>query len=93
LERHGLLVTYAALFDRLTKLEGGEEGVESWLRMFRRPIQAAVDPAQWAEFVRRTKELAAPHLFRDGEWYADYRRIRVVASRAISGNSWGTPGA
>lgn len=93
LEQNGLSVTYAALFDRLTRLEGGEEGVATWLRMFGRHFEAALSPAQWDAFVRRTKERAAPHLFRDGAWYADYRRIRVVANRAISGDSSDTAGA
>ena len=34
LERHGLEVTYALLFDRPTPLEDGERGLRTWLEMF-----------------------------------------------------------
>ena len=34
LERHGLEVTYAFLFDRPTPLEDGERGLRTWLEMF-----------------------------------------------------------
>jgi len=81
LERNGLAVTYAALFDRMTPLEGGEEGIASWLAMFGGPFRDSLGAGQWEEFVRRTKQHAAPHLLREGQWLADYRRIRVVAIR------------
>ena len=35
LERHGLMVRMALLFDRPTKLEDGEKGLRNWLQMFR----------------------------------------------------------
>ncbi len=32
--------------------------------------------------VLRAEELLRPSLFHDGAWYADYRRLRIVALRA-----------
>ena len=72
LERHGLEVRDAALFDRPTPLEGGENGLREWLATFR------PDNARPIEDVE--KELR-PLLFRDGRWVADYRRLRVVARK------------
>src|SRR5262249_33795033 len=78
LESAGLEVTYAALFDRPTLLEG-EEGLRSWVRMFARTILDALGPAKQEEFLRAVEEAARPVLYRDGSWVADYRRLRVVA--------------
>jgi trans-aconitate methyltransferase len=79
LERHGLEVQYAALFERPIALEGGAGGLASWLEMFGRPFLAALEPGRGAEFVRLVEEQARPALFRDGNWTMDYRRLRVMA--------------
>jgi hypothetical protein len=31
------------------------------------------------EFVRRVEEILRPKYFRDGQWWADYRRLRLTA--------------
>jgi hypothetical protein len=49
--------------------------------MFGGRFRESLGAGQWEEFVRRTKEHAAPHLLREGQWLADYRRLRVVATR------------
>ncbi|HZS09879.1 MAG TPA: methyltransferase domain-containing protein [Blastocatellia bacterium] len=80
LEKHGLVADAAWLFDRPTKLEG-EDGMLNWLRMFgtvktqslgdedrRRAFDLAVEKVRSRQYV-------------DGQWYADYRRLRVVAHR------------
>jgi trans-aconitate 2-methyltransferase len=78
LERHGLAVTQATLFDRPTKLDGGLGG---WIAMFRGRWLEAVPAERREAFVRRVEEYAAPALLRDGSWYADYRRLRIVAAK------------
>jgi hypothetical protein len=78
LERHGLEVANASLFDRPTALEGGEKGLANWLAMFGDPITAELrDPG----FVTLVERFAAPTLRRDGAWSMDYRRLRVVARK------------
>ena len=78
LERHGLTVTYAALFDRPTPLA---DGLGDWIAMFGGHFLARVRPERREAFVRQVEELAAPALFRDGAWFADYRRLRITATR------------
>jgi trans-aconitate 2-methyltransferase len=34
---------------------------------------------QREKFLLRVEELLHPNLFRDGQWWADYRRLRLVA--------------
>jgi trans-aconitate methyltransferase len=80
LESAGLEVTFATLFDRPTPLEG-ENGLRDWVRMFAHEVLDAVPPDAREEFLRAVEEAAQPALFRDSGWFADYRRIRVVANR------------
>jgi trans-aconitate methyltransferase len=79
LERHGLEVRQAALFDRPTRLEDGEKGLEAWLRMFRRVILDRLPAARQEVFLREVERQARPALFKDGVWELDYRRLRIAA--------------
>ncbi len=79
LERQGLEVTFASLFDRLTPLEGGAAGLSNWVAMFGGRLAGAVPAGRQEEFLRLVEKNAAPRLLRDGVWHADYRRLRVVA--------------
>ena len=80
LERHGLEVTFAALFDRPTALEGGARGLANWFAMFGGPLHEELrQPA----FVELVEQFAAPHLLRDGVWFLDHRRLRVVARKRL----------
>jgi len=80
LERHRIEPTSMWLFDRLTKLEG-EDAIVDWFRIFGEAIQADVDEDCFAEAVRIAQTSLEPTMKRDGIWYADYRRLRVVATR------------
>jgi trans-aconitate methyltransferase len=80
LESAGLEVSFAALFDRPTPLEGAS-GLRDWVAMFAPTILDAIPTQRREEFLQATEETAQPTLFRDGTWQADYRRLRIVASR------------
>jgi trans-aconitate 2-methyltransferase len=82
LERHGLEVRNASLFDRPTPLEG-ENGLDHWLRMFGQTYLRPLPPERANEIVRQLVEQLRPDLHRNGIWTVDYRRIRVVAVRTI----------
>ena len=79
LEKHGIEVTSAVLFDRPTKLEGGEEGLANWIRMFRRELLAVYSDEEQQAIFAEVKTALRERLFRDGDWFADYRRLRIVA--------------
>jgi trans-aconitate methyltransferase len=81
LERQGLEVTSALLFDRPTPLEGGDEGLRVWLKMFGASFMAALSAEQQAELVQRVEERLRPTQYREGTWIAPYRRLRVVATK------------
>lgn len=79
LEKHGIEVVSALLFDRLTKLEGGEDGLENWIRMFRRELLADFTEAEQRTVFAEVKTALRVKLFNDGDWFADYRRLRITA--------------
>lgn len=80
LEKQGLEVTYATLFDRPTSLEGDDTGMANWLQMFfTNQFLTGLSDTQQAKVIKAVKERLQPVLYKDGRWWADYRRIRVVA--------------
>jgi trans-aconitate methyltransferase len=79
LERHGLEVRLAVLFDRPTQLEQGEQGLRNWLSVFALHILQHIPQEARQQVVARTEEKARAALFRDGHWIADYRRLRLIA--------------
>ena len=81
LESKGIAVTFAVLFDRPTALEGGEKGLENWLRMFAKFAFDELPAKEHPSFVRRVEELAKPKLFQNGVWMADHKRLRMLAAK------------
>ena len=79
LERHGLELRQAALFDRLTELEDGDDALANWFRMFGEPIFNGLSQATREALYCEITERLRGTLQRDGLWFADYRRIRVLA--------------
>jgi trans-aconitate methyltransferase len=78
LERHGLEVLQAHLFDRPTPVEG-ENGMEDWLRMFCGAFFSGLTAEQAGESNREITGLLRPRLYRDGVWTLDYRRLHLMA--------------
>jgi trans-aconitate 2-methyltransferase len=81
LERHGLSVSFAVLFDRPTPLEGDDDALPNWLRMFGGRLAVPLAPGQLPEYYRLAREFAAPALRHSEGWVADYRRLRIVARK------------
>ena len=81
LEKNGLEVRFITLFDRPTPLADGESGLRNWVTMFGSDYYAKLAPESRESFFRRIEELLRPALFRDGQWSADYRRLRLAATK------------
>ena len=79
LEKHGLEVRQAVLFDRPTKLEDGEQGFATWIRMFCGSYVKVVPQQKREDFLRAAEGLARPGLWKSDHWELDYRRLRVAA--------------
>jgi trans-aconitate methyltransferase len=81
LDKHGLEVTFATLFERPTPLEDGELGLRNWLKMFGGAFIETLTPDQRDQAFQAVEKEARPTLFHDGKWVLDYRRLRLVARR------------
>lgn len=84
LERFGFEVTLAAHFDRPTPLDGGQEGMRSWLQMFGKDYLGPLSSRQRDELISNVEEATRPALYCDGKWVADYKRIRVRAFKSVT---------
>jgi hypothetical protein len=81
LEKYGLLVRSAWLFDRPTKLEDGEKGLRNWIEMFTGSMLRDVPEDVKQQALERTEAKLRGQLLKDGNWFADYRRLRIVADK------------
>jgi hypothetical protein len=80
LEQYGLEVHVARLFDRPTPLEG-EAGMENWLHTFKSYYFEDLAPDVRKRAMAEVVERLRPELYRGHGWFADYRRLQVVAVR------------
>jgi len=79
LEKHGYQVQRIALIPRPTPLPRG--GMSEWLRTFRRGVLEGLPEQLRAEVVEETLTLLEPVLRdEEGNWVADYVRLRFVAT-------------
>lgn len=83
LESSGLMVTFAAMFDRPTALTTGENRLENWLRVFAQVWLAPLSTAEQESIYQQVEARLKPRLFHQGTWWADYCRLRVVAYRPL----------
>ena len=79
LEQNGFEVRFITLFDRPTGLADGAAGLRNWIAMFGSAYLEGLDAAQRENFLRRVEDFLRPDLFREEQWWADYRRLRLVA--------------
>ena len=78
-ERIGFEVRLITLFDRPTEFADSAAGMRNWIAMFGGDYLAKAGDANREKFLSRVEELLRPELFRDGQWWGDYRRLRLVA--------------
>ncbi len=79
LEQHGFEVEALWTIERWNRLDHPEKGLREWLEMFAGAWFETVPPSARGELVARIEAQLRPALFRDGAWWADYRRLRLVA--------------
>jgi trans-aconitate methyltransferase len=76
LEKAGLELTFAQLFDRPTLIEAG---LRSWLELYGTQFLTAIAPDKREAFLTAVEDTTRPKLFKEGQWIADYRRLRILA--------------
>ena len=83
LEAHGFRVTFATHFDRPTLLQDGRDGMIKWFNMFGSSIFKPVPATELSQILNEITGLLQPTNQVDGQWYADYKRLRFIALREI----------
>lgn len=80
LEKHGMRVEIALLFDRPT-CQQSQHGVIDWINMFVTKPFEGMDENIKKEILIETENTLRDRLFADGKWYIDYVRIRIRARK------------
>jgi len=79
LEKHGFEIRVAQTFGRWTKLEHPDRGLREWLEMFTGPWFEGISAADRAVLIGTIEDRLRATLYKDGSWWADYRRLRIEA--------------
>jgi hypothetical protein len=73
----GFRVIFAQHFDRPTPLVG-ENGLKNWIEMFDSHLFINIDEDEKDYIITKMENNLKASLFKDGNWIADYKRIRVI---------------
>ncbi|QKJ29163.1 methyltransferase domain-containing protein [Mucilaginibacter mali] len=79
LEAAGFRVTFMAHFDRPTLLQDGRAGVAKWLQMFGSTFFKDIPETELKPILEEITYILEPDYNKNGEWYADYKRLRFIA--------------
>ncbi len=79
LEEAGFRVLYMTHFDRDTPLADEGNGIVDWLEMFGELFFEGISEENKKLLLFRIQESLRATNFREGKWYADYKRLRFVA--------------
>ena len=77
MEKVGFRVTFAQHYDRPTHLEG-KNGLKKWIEMFGIHMLQGVDEEKKNHIITRVENNLKTVLCKEGNWIADYKRIRVI---------------
>jgi trans-aconitate methyltransferase len=79
LENHGFRVTFTAHYDRKTPLQDGDQGVAKWVTMFGAQFLEGIADDEKEQILAEITKKLEPYYNENGQWYADYKRLRFVA--------------
>ncbi|GAB3011692.1 class I SAM-dependent methyltransferase [Spirosoma pulveris] len=83
LEAAGFSVRWAQHFDRDTPLSDPETGLSDWLAMFRGEILTSLSSKDRQTVLTSVNNQLRPTNFRNGHWFADYKRLRFMAIKPL----------
>jgi trans-aconitate methyltransferase len=81
LEKRGFRIDYATHFDRETQLQDSDNGIRDWLKMFGSRFFKDIPAAEQDQLLDEIQEILRPTHYRDHKWWADYKRLRIAATR------------
>ena len=81
LKSHGFSIETLYDYERPTALPSGSAGLRTWMTQFFATDLMTHDSGERQEIIAAVERRLAPELFDGAQWVADYRRIRVLATR------------
>ncbi|MEO1655263.1 MAG: SAM-dependent methyltransferase, partial [Bacteroidota bacterium] len=84
LEAGGFRVRFAEHYDRPTELADAQTGIKDWLSMFAKSFFEDVPDHHQQEIKDEVQEKIKAKCLVDGKWFADYKRLRIIAEKALS---------
>lgn len=81
LEKAGFTVSLAQWYSRPTELADENNGIKDWLLMFCKPFLKGVIEKDINSILNEVQDSLKDKLFINNKWFADYKRIRIVAHR------------
>ncbi|WP_460217843.1 class I SAM-dependent methyltransferase [Psychroserpens sp. MEBiC05023] len=79
LEATGFRVIMAQHYDRPTELSKSKNGIKDWLEMFAQNFFIGIKASDKTHILELIQEDLRSELYTNGKWYADYKRLRIVA--------------
>ncbi len=83
LEAAGFTVRLAQWYERETVLQDTKEGIVQWIQMFCGAYLSNIPAARQQEIATATQATLKATHYRDHQWYADYRRLRIMATKPV----------
>jgi trans-aconitate methyltransferase len=81
LEKRGFRIDYASHYDRETHLQDNENGIGDWLRMFGNSLFKDIAAGDLDNMLDEVQTALRPTHYRNGGWWADYKRLRIAATK------------
>ena len=81
LEAAGFRVLFAEHYDRPTELADEHSGIKDWISMFAESFFTGVASDHIEAIKDEVQERVKEHCLIEGKWFADYKRLRVVATK------------
>ena len=83
LEKAGLVVDYASYYNRETELKDDQNGIKDWILMFGKSFLEGLETSEIGLVLDEVQETVKRSNFRNNKWYADYKRLRIVATKPL----------
>ena len=81
LEKKGFRVRFAAHFDRPTELKDTENGIKDFLKMFGNAFFSNIPENEIDTVLTEIQDMVRPTNYRNGNWYGNYKRLRIAATK------------
>ena len=79
LKKKGFIIDKIYDYDRPTPLKDHEKGLENWMRQFFAFELEKMSKDIQSKIIKEVETLTKDKLWKENEWIADYRRLRVIA--------------